>query len=777
MMERHATELGIPGIERVERLDGSRGSAFRAVQTSSGLDVAIKLLDASKEPVLPRRFDRRRKILAQLARPDGGVVPLLTTGTLHNGLGYIVTPYYHGGSLADRLERGPMPWREAAEQLAEIAEIVGRAHDKDVVFGDLRPSGILLDEAGVPAVAAFGMATRRFDDGTPTYNAPESYDRHGLGPAADVYSLSAILAALVAGRPRARDEAMPAFLDELRGRLPEPIYDVIEHGLSASPTNRHGNARLMRRAIISAIEAVESGTTAPKAAPPTAPPHAPVEPASPAAAPAEAPPTPASAERAGGPDLGPLGEGAAESGPRPAPLEPPPSPSPASAQGAAGGVASGAVFPLDRQLQLGFEVADRLGHAKGSTEPAVATEPPNTGNGLPPGLEDIVLAEPSSRPATAGAGRLPDDATTLNGLTGIAIPLSDEPTSIDPAAPTPPSSDDGTNLVAVRADADGIPFRTVAPVRNGVEPRGWLARTRHWAELRWYRSRRTVTTAAAVLGLAGIAAIAVFFLAREFRSSGGTATDGVPLAPTTVETETGRSPPDGPLVTVTTDGDPAAGAPASSGAASGGGGPTATTAPTTTARGPTEAPDDDRGSAGETDDRGPSLAGEGDGHVSGDSGTVGGGGTSGTRPAETTAAVETTSSAQTSSTAGPSPTTGSADEDDGGNGDGDDQRMSSSPPTIASLRVTRLRSEQATLAYSSDQCVATRFVLSGGDGSTQEGSSRGYDPTLQCSRAWNLDFSGPTSLRPNTSYVLEIWVKAEGTNLTSQSSISFRTPA
>jgi serine/threonine protein kinase len=84
---------------------------------------------------------------------------------------------------------------------------------RGVVHRDLKPSNVLLDTDGVPKVADFGIAKRLGSDssmtvsgsvmGTPVYMAPEQAQgsSKNAGPAADVYSLGAVLYELLTGRP------------------------------------------------------------------------------------------------------------------------------------------------------------------------------------------------------------------------------------------------------------------------------------------------------------------------------------------------------------------------------------------------------------------------------------------------------------------------------------------------------------------------------------------------------------------------------------------------
>ncbi len=249
-----STSPGVPGFETINVVAEGPTSIVRARSLDDGAEVIIKLLDPASEPLLPKRFDRRRRALLRLSNSDQGFAALLDHGVATDGRSYVVVPSVPLGSLQDQLDRGPTPWFPASKLMATVAEAVGRAHQEEAALGDIRPSKILLQTADTPVLAVFGMASRRFDDGRPSYRAPETDNDTPPTAPADVYSLALVLATLIAGRAKERNEPTGAFLTELVGLAPARIHEVLEHGLAESVTNRYGNGTAMHRALARAIE-------------------------------------------------------------------------------------------------------------------------------------------------------------------------------------------------------------------------------------------------------------------------------------------------------------------------------------------------------------------------------------------------------------------------------------------------------------------------------------------------------------------------------------------
>ncbi|PYJ87493.1 MAG: hypothetical protein DME70_06430, partial [Verrucomicrobia bacterium] len=190
---------------------GGMGVVYQAREPHSGRIVALKCVLAYQDDAdhVVARFRREAETAARLEHPN--IVPIFQVGETADGFPYYTMKYAVAGSLLEARRPLLEHPRQSATLMVKIARAVHYAHEKGVLHRDLKPGNILLDTHGEPLVSDFGLArcevvssylTRSLSTfGTPGYIAPEQADGPAarLTPAADVYSLGAILFELLSG--------------------------------------------------------------------------------------------------------------------------------------------------------------------------------------------------------------------------------------------------------------------------------------------------------------------------------------------------------------------------------------------------------------------------------------------------------------------------------------------------------------------------------------------------------------------------------------------------
>ena len=118
---------------------GGMGEVYRARDSKLGRDVAIKILPShfTADPERRARFAREARLLATLNHPHIGAIYGLEET---DGVTALVLELVEGPTLADRLERGPLPIAEALAIARQIAEALDAAHEKGIVHRDLKPA-------------------------------------------------------------------------------------------------------------------------------------------------------------------------------------------------------------------------------------------------------------------------------------------------------------------------------------------------------------------------------------------------------------------------------------------------------------------------------------------------------------------------------------------------------------------------------------------------------------------------------------------------------------
>ena len=231
---RPGRERGFADYELLEQIGrGGMGVIYKARQRALNRLVALKMISAGEfaSPMLIQRFHLEAEAAANLHHPN--IVPIYETGE-HEGQHFFSMELIDGAGL-DRYITTAGFWFEQtpgkdktslrarheqiARIMAKVARAVDYAHQHGVLHRDIKPSNVVVDRQGEPHLTDFGVAkvighagssltASGMIMGTPSYMAPEQAAGQGkrVTTAADIYSLGAILYAMLTGQPPFRAE-------------------------------------------------------------------------------------------------------------------------------------------------------------------------------------------------------------------------------------------------------------------------------------------------------------------------------------------------------------------------------------------------------------------------------------------------------------------------------------------------------------------------------------------------------------------------------------------
>jgi len=224
---------------------GGMGEVYRARDPRLGRDVAVKALPAASSLDADRvaRFEREAQILAALNHPHIAAIYGLEEAAA-DGPGqparsqFLILELVEGGTLADRIARGPMPAREALPIARQVADALHAAHDKGIIHRDLKPANIALTRDGQAKILDFGLAKAPAAGpdattaavpatesgivlGTAGYMSPEQTRGLPLDKRSDIWSFGCLWFEALTGRHPFVGRTVSDTLVAILGREPE----------------------------------------------------------------------------------------------------------------------------------------------------------------------------------------------------------------------------------------------------------------------------------------------------------------------------------------------------------------------------------------------------------------------------------------------------------------------------------------------------------------------------------------------------------------------------
>ncbi|GAA4239259.1 hypothetical protein GCM10022254_58610 [Actinomadura meridiana] len=224
---------------------GAQGRVVLARHRESGTPVAIKYLPVEASEDDKARFHHEAHMLAQVQSPH--VARLYRLVESGNGTA-IVMEAVNGTSLKAVLEA-----HGALEPEAALAVLKGSllglaaAHEAGVVHRDYKPANVVVPADGASKLIDFGIATpagAASGAGTPSYMAPEQWERQPATTATDVYAATCVFYECVTGRrPFQAGDQMALMRAHLLEpvpleAIPAPLRELVAHGMAKQAEQR-----------------------------------------------------------------------------------------------------------------------------------------------------------------------------------------------------------------------------------------------------------------------------------------------------------------------------------------------------------------------------------------------------------------------------------------------------------------------------------------------------------------------------------------------------------
>jgi eukaryotic-like serine/threonine-protein kinase len=248
---------------------GAMGSAYLVSHPILQMPLVIKTFQATVDA----NIFREAHLAARIASPN--VVGVLDAG-YEARVPFVIQRYIDGIDLDELItQMRRANWRLPVNMICQIlidsAFGLHAIHQAGIVHRDVKPANLFLRGNGTSTVGDFGIAFDTVKEtegartaGTPSFMAPEQWQRKPLGRYTDIYALGGTGHLLATGNlpfeERNLPELMRAHIDHpyTPPTATEPgeayLYSVIAKALQKEPAERYSNAATMARLLKVVVE-------------------------------------------------------------------------------------------------------------------------------------------------------------------------------------------------------------------------------------------------------------------------------------------------------------------------------------------------------------------------------------------------------------------------------------------------------------------------------------------------------------------------------------------
>jgi serine/threonine protein kinase/Tfp pilus assembly protein PilF len=244
----------------IEKLgSGGMGVVYKAEDLKLKRFVALKFLppELTRDPDAKARFLHEAQAASALQHSN--ICTIHEIDETGDDRIYICMDYYHGETLREKIDRGPLETDDVVDIGLQMARGLAAAQEAQEVHRDIKPANVMITDKGEVKLVDFGLAklarqTRLTTEGTTlgtvAYMSPEQSQGEDTDQRTDIWSLGVVLYEMISGKAPFKgdyDQATvysilneaPQALTALRTGVPLELERIINKALNKDPDERY----------------------------------------------------------------------------------------------------------------------------------------------------------------------------------------------------------------------------------------------------------------------------------------------------------------------------------------------------------------------------------------------------------------------------------------------------------------------------------------------------------------------------------------------------------
>lgn len=240
---------------------GGMGIVYKAEDTRLKRTVALKFLppELTRDREAKDRFIQEAQAASALDHEN--ICTIHEIAETEDGQTFICMAYYQGGTLKDKIKKGPLETQEALDMAIQVAQGLAKVHKQGIIHRDIKPANIMISNDKVAKIVDFGLAklagqarlTRTGTTmGTVAYMSPEQTRGDEVDQHTDIWSLGVLLYEMLTGQLPFQGEHEQALIYSILNKEPEPVTalrtqlpagleQIISKVLSKDPQSRYSD--------------------------------------------------------------------------------------------------------------------------------------------------------------------------------------------------------------------------------------------------------------------------------------------------------------------------------------------------------------------------------------------------------------------------------------------------------------------------------------------------------------------------------------------------------